>query len=64
MKRGQKMAYIVFRNRKALALAFSLDEATLLASEALAAEGVIANVKYRIVKVESSEFIENIVSIL
>jgi hypothetical protein len=56
------MAFIIFRNRKVLALAFSQTEAELLVSEAQAAEGVIANVKFRIVKVESADFIENIVT--
>jgi hypothetical protein len=52
--------YLVFKNKKLIAVALSKAEAELLAAEYELAVGASSRVSYRIVKVENSDFIENI----
>jgi hypothetical protein len=53
--------FIVFKNKTPIAVAFNETEARQLASEFEVAVGWSSRVKYTIVKVEHSEFFENLI---
>jgi hypothetical protein len=52
--------YLVFRNKVVVAVALNETEARELACESEASVGASSRVLYRIVKVESSAFLENV----
>lgn len=52
--------YVVFRNKKIIAVASSFDKAEDLVTEYQFAEGCIKNVSFKIVEVEDAEYIHNL----
>lgn len=58
---GRTRMFIVFKNKTPIAVAFNETEARQLASEFEVAVGWSSRVKYTIVKVEHSEFFENLI---
>ena len=54
------MVYVIFMNRVAIAVAATRVEAEALMAEAEVARGASARVNYRVVEVESGEFLKNL----